>query len=365
MQAIVQAIGVPALASRRAADGDIVVIAANEEACRLFSMKMTQAEGRVADLLPAAVAGKMERAVGQCLAGEADVATEHAVNLAGELRWLRLRHRPFAGEWVVSTVVAMREDEESAPPDAQCGDACVQWQAMEVIGRLASGCGHAMNNYLQPILTFSRHMQGDMAVDTRERYLAFIHDAAVQIRDVMDISRAVLGVGQEPDRAQVVTVDGLSRDVLRAARLMLPPRISVAADVLVPDGRVAASRAMLLQLLLAFILDAAESLEGEGEVLLRVTRKARAASGATAARSHDDWLEMEVALVPGNSDEEAGRALRETKLRETRMPPGLRQAIARNVMSRWGGLAVFPDAVGAPEMRILLPEVREHATPAV
>ena len=64
MRAIVQAIGVPALASRRAPDGGIVVIAANDDACRLFGLNAPSPEGRLADLLPRAVAEEVERAVG-------------------------------------------------------------------------------------------------------------------------------------------------------------------------------------------------------------------------------------------------------------------------------------------------------------
>lgn len=358
MRAIVQAIGVPALASRRAPDGGIVVIAANDDACRLFGLNAPSPEGRLADLLPRAVAEEVERAVGQCLGGQREVATEHIAGLADGAHWLRFRHRPFtgagseagAGAGVISTVVAVGEGgADLAPGSAACAGACAHGQGLDVAARLVTGGGHALNNYLQPILTLARHMEGDMAPAMRARSLAFIRDAALQIGDVMDIVRAVLGAGAaRGEVAGRIAMDALVRDALRAARLVLPPRIALSADVAAPDGQVAAHRAALLQLLLALILDAGDRLEGEGEVLLRVSRTGRDAPGARPDRPCAHWLELAVASRP----------------EEGATPARLRQAAVSALAARLGGFAVFPDTETLPETRIFLPEIRDHDMPA-
>lgn len=311
MKAIVQAIGVPALACARAADGGIIVVAVNDDACRLFGVEPPPGDVRLSGLLPAAVACELEQAVARCLGGAADIGTEHVLGHAdGRLRRVRMRHRPLGAQGVVSTIV--QAEEEGA-----CTGACAHRRRADLAVRLVAGGGHALNNHLHPILSLSRRLQERAPADARETLPAIIRDAALRMRDVTEILASVLGVGRARAADQApVAVDALVRDVLRAAQLILPPRLALSAEVAAADAAVAGCRAELLQLLLALVLDAADRQPAEGEVLLRVARCKPAARETPPQHAGGDWLEIAVGRTPAvaSDDDDAGDAGTEARI---------------------------------------------------
>lgn len=362
MQAFLQAIGVAVLALDRGADGRIRLIGANDHACRLLGLNLAAVFGQpVARCLPRSLAAEVERAVAQCLdGGLEDMVSEHCMALPEGRRRLRISHRSVAGgagdgRCVISTVTAVEQETPeagTATGDPACGNACQHLHRMEVLGRLASGCGHALNNHLQPILTFSRHMREDTPPETRQQYLNFIYEAALQIRDVMETAQAIARTGREADGVPVVVpVAGLLRDVARAACLILPPQVAVRVETDPPEGRIMACRAELAQALLALVLEAAEDISGKGEVLLGAGR---------AGGRHAGVLEIAIATAQSSAPDEPEQAMR-----ILRMPEPARHAVIRTMLVRWGGrLSVTSCAPGTARIRISLPEAAERPVPA-
>lgn len=299
MQAILRAIAAPVLALEQAEGGVVRLLEANSPACQLLNMEPAALRGApVHHVWPADLADSLTLAVARALESDADAAdvmTCHEV--AG--RRLQFTHRavggqeepgeqkPGAARLVLCTIAPAPENApepenalapETAPaPENDSGDEAERLRLRgRILDRLIARGGHALGNYVQPILTFSRFAMADLPSETRNTYLQHIHDAGEQIQNLIAVARIVArrdGALQTGEAgAAEVSIDHLIEDAEDVCPMLLPLDVAVRSEILAPDAKVAGSRADLTMALVGLMLDAGDSLIRKGEIVLRVSR---------------------------------------------------------------------------------------------
>lgn len=302
MQAILRAIAAPVLALEQAEGGVVRLLEANSPACQLLNMEPAALRGApVHHVWPADLADSLTLAVARALESDADAAdvmTCHEV--AG--RRLQFTHRAVGGQeepgeqkpgedrLVLCTIAPVPENTpapENAPtPENDSSDEAERLRLRgRILDRLIARGGHALGNYVQPILTFSRFAMADLPSETRNTYLQHIHDAGEQIQNLIAVTRIVArrdgGLQTGEAGAAEVSIDHLIEDAEDVCPMLLPLDVAVRSEILAPDAKVAGSRADLTMALVGLMLDAGDSLIRKGEIVLRVSR---GQAGATLLR---------------------------------------------------------------------------------
>lgn len=287
MQAILRAIAAPVLALEQAEGGVVRLLEANSPACQLLNIEPAALRGApVHHAWPADLADSLTLAVARALesgADAADVMTCHEV--AG--RRLQFTHRavggqeepgeqkPGAARLVLCTIAPVPEN--TPAPENDSGEEAERLRLRgRILDRLIARGGHALGNYVQPILTFSRFAMADLPSETRNTYLQHIHDAGEQIQNLIAVARIVArrdGALQTGEAgAAEVSIDHLIEDAEDVCPMLLPLDVAVRSEILAPDAKVAGSRADLTMALVGLMLDAGDSLIRKGEIVLRVSR---------------------------------------------------------------------------------------------
>jgi len=175
--------------------------------------------------------------------------------------------------------------------DAAHGDllrsqqATVRAQKLASVGRLTAGVAHEIGNPLTAIMGFIDLLGDDaLPAETRKDFLARMQKETERvnriIRDLLTFARAE---GKEIAR---VKLDAVVRD---ACRIMAPQklfkhvRLSIETGGDVPE--VMASSDRLTQVAVNLLMNAAEAMAGDGEIVVRV---ARSADGKAAVLSVED-----------------------------------------------------------------------------
>ncbi len=144
-------------------------------------------------------------------------------------------------------------------------------EKMTALGTLAAGIAHDFNNMLSIIRGSAQVIESNL--DDRQKILTRVDRIKTVVDQASGIVRAMLGFGRVSDQqstscdaAQVVeeTVRLLGDRFLREVNL----RIEIAADLTPVQG----SKELLQQMLLNLVLNAADSLDREGEIAIRVGR---------------------------------------------------------------------------------------------
>lgn len=351
MQAFLRAIGVPVLALGKGKDGLVRLNGANDEACSLLSIEAAAACGLpLHDVLPSGLADELSAAAEQALLLQGEHKIEWRIACRRMLLTVRHMTSSFAdgqAEQVLCTISAVQHagHQQTSILEAEALEAGVIRLRLRLLERLVARGGHALGNYLQPILTFSRYSMGELPTATRDSYLAYVLEAGEQIHSLLAVARVVgrAGAGKADDWGEV-SIDHLIEDVEDTCPMLLPLDVAVKAEIEAAGAKVDSCRGDLILVLLNLLLDAADFMAGRGEVVLRASR------GGCAARLLRPpveagpcvRLDVDIARASGQLDFEGEAPENEAMLR---------------LIERCGGaLEVFRPSPEAMRVSIILPE---------
>lgn len=214
-----------------------------------------------------------------------------------------------------------------------------QTQKMEALGQLAGGVAHEVNNLLQPILTFSRHSQKpDLPDDKRSRYLALIHSAAEQMRDI--VASTLAFSRPSTDRRELTSADALLERALAFVQPTLPFSVLLVVHAAGSDDvQIDVVPGELNQVLLNLVLNAVDAVAREGRISVSwsvVDSPARLTSPPIPAGR---YLRIDVEDDgPGFSPEVAARLYEPFfTTKPLGQGTGLGLSVVYGIVRRWGG----------------------------
>ena len=233
---------------------------------------VTRAAGRLAD-------GKLDQDVP--VRGAAEVV-ELAVTFNRMARQLRADKQALEAR--------LEELEQKTLALAAARDQVVRGERLASVGRLAAGVAHEIGNPLSAILGLIELLrdasEDEMPEETRREFLGRIQKETERIhhiiRDLLDFSRQAPTAGPEADQA---TVD-LTEVVEETLRLLAPQRelsrLTITRDVQGELPHARGEHDACAQIALNLLLNAADAIDGEGEVRVSLREETRDDTDAEA-----------------------------------------------------------------------------------
>ncbi len=211
----------------------------------------------------------------------------------------------------------------------------IQTEKLAALGKLAAGVAHEINNPLTGILTNSSLMLEDCADDDPARAdLQTIVDETLRCRKIvkglLDFAR------QTPPQKQLINLNQVVEDVLGLVRNQVGFRdISVTTQLDPTPASVMADHDQMRQVILNIVLNAAEALNGKGE--LTILSSIEQQNGVIRLAIHDNG--------PGIPDEVKSRIF-EPFFTTKSSGTGLGLSIAYGIVERHGGTISLASAKG-------------------
>ena len=158
-----------------------------------------------------------------------------------------------------------------------------QAHKMEVVGRLAAGIAHDVNNVLTAIAGYAALLRATLpANDENSRQLEQIEEAA---QDAGTVTKALLAFTHKlPTDGQPVEVCGVVGAAVRLLRRMLPAAVELAVDLpAAADLWVPCDRTRLQQVILNMAVNARDAMPGGGTLRIAVAAEGPALGAAPSA----------------------------------------------------------------------------------
>jgi nitrogen-specific signal transduction histidine kinase/CheY-like chemotaxis protein len=150
-------------------------------------------------------------------------------------------------------------------------------QKMELIGQMAGGIAHDMNNALTAILG-EASLLGDGAQEERERILEATAYAAKLTQQLMVFSR------RDTTRPRPIDLTATMQGVVSALRRVVPSEIALGADLPREPIAVVADPTQILQVMLNLGANARDAMESGGALAIRVLGDAAARQAVIEVR---------------------------------------------------------------------------------
>lgn len=162
---------------------------------------------------------------------------------------------------------------------------------LELVGRLASGLVHDLNNLLTVVLNLNALAQTDLpGAHPLQEHLARINDAGTHAADLvgqlLDLSR------QHPVALRVVDLNAVVRRGLELVRALLPGNVTLTSEVTTEALLVRADTTQLQQVLLNLCLNARDAMPTGGG--LRVATRAHEGSAVLCVEDNGQGMSDEV-----------------------------------------------------------------------
>ncbi len=154
--------------------------------------------------------------------------------------------------------------------DRQRAEALLQSQKLEALGQLSGGVAHEINNLLQPMLALSDLGQ-DIADTDPAKVKKYFQVIASSGRKARDVVRQVLTFARR-DAPQLASyaIAALVEDALALAHSGFPPGITLASSLSVEGVSAVVNPTQVSQVVLNLITNAADAMNGEGTITLRL-----------------------------------------------------------------------------------------------
>ena len=262
---------------------------------------MIDAEGRYSDLFQAHVLAGNEAALASiaALGNELVQASIPVEEIAGfhENALLELSRNPIKTPWsivaqrssacltelMIAYSLAHREQAEQLERERErerehererdrIGRIESERQKLELIGRMAGGAAHEINNLLQPILGMAEMGQDDIAADDplKENF-TIILDCARQAATVV---RGILTyVRQQTPKAHPIALGRAIAERAAMIQSILLPGCRVELKLLDTDSLVLGDEGEVAQILLNLVQNACHAMGGKGTVLVELARE--------------------------------------------------------------------------------------------
>ena len=180
--------------------------------------------------------------------------------------------------------------------DRQRAEALLQSQKLEALGQLSGGVAHEINNLLQPMLALSDLGQ-DIADKDPVKVRKYFEVIASSGRKARDVVRQVLTFARR-DAPQVAPypIATLVAEALTLAHSGLSPGITLDDTLGAPDVMAIVNPTQVSQVVLNLITNAADAMNGEGRVTLRLeTVDLDATAAGNLTLSAGTWIAFTVA----------------------------------------------------------------------
>ena len=180
--------------------------------------------------------------------------------------------------------------------DRQRTEALLQSQKMEALGQLSGGVAHEINNLLQPVLALSDLGQ-DIADTDPAKVRKYFQVIASSGRKARDIVRQVLTFARRdaPELA-AYPITTLVEDGLHLLQSGLPPEIKLVQEIEAGGAEALVNPTQVSQVVLNLVKNAADAMDGQGTVSVRLSTVDLEGAAATAlALAPGLWIVLRVA----------------------------------------------------------------------
>jgi len=177
--------------------------------------------------------------------------------------------------------------------DRQRAGQILQSQKMEALGQLSGGVAHEINNLLQPILALSDLGQ-DLADKDPVKVKKYFEVIASSARKARDVVRQVLTFARR-DAPQLAShkIGALLSDALTLLQSGLPPGIVLEQELHADDQIVLVNPTQVSQVILNLVSNAADAMNGQGTVKVKLAAIDLDASAASALTlTPGRWMEL-------------------------------------------------------------------------
>ncbi len=206
----------------------------------------------------------------RALAGETVVFEKQIQLSKAGLRWLHGSYTPDHGpDGQVRGVVELVHDVSA---HKQLEAQLLRAQRLEVVGRLASGVAHDLNNILQPVLMAPRLLRPAISdPDT----LALVDTIEGSVRRGAEIIKQLLAFGRGTEVRRVpLQLEPLVADLVRMLRETLPKDIVLRCELPPLPHRVLADPTQVHQVLMNLCVNARDAMPEGGTLTIRVEQAA-------------------------------------------------------------------------------------------
>jgi len=166
-------------------------------------------------------------------------------------------------------------------------------QRVEVLGRLAAGVAHDLNNLLMVVVGYTRLLLEEPGRPADES--AMLRDMSTAGHKAVKLSNRLMALGRGRPAAAggVVDVDPVIRELDPLLRVLARGSVDVLTRLGAPGARVRIDPTALEQIVLNLVSNARDAIEGEGRITVTT---------GTVARDRRRWLRLAVADTGSGMD---------------------------------------------------------------
>lgn len=325
---------------------------------------MTDATGRIL-YLNAAAQELLGRSSGELIGeeltrpfGSTDYTTDLAIpQRDGRLRYavMRMQRAIVSGKDV--TIYFLHDVTERRRREQQQLDR----QRNDVLGMLASGIAHDINNLLSPIMLGVQTLQRTASDERIRKVLSMIEQSAKRgaelVRQVLSYARS-----QDLHREPIRPAD-LIQELLRSFRPLLPPRIELAVNEPEPDvPPFVADRTQVFQALSNLVSNAADELHERGGTITVTAYCAKPDDPRLSAKGlgQGAYVVFEIADTGGGIPEENRSRIFEPFITTKPNRPGLGLYTVLTIVKRHRGTIDIESSADGTRVSLFFPVGQDH-----
>lgn len=176
--------------------------------------------------------------------------------------------RDFPGREAIAYVINLRD----ITIDRQRAEALLQSQKMEALGQLSGGVAHEINNLLQPVIALSELGAAVAETDPAKvrRYFDVIGGSGRKARDV--VRQVLTFARRDPVHVASHPIAALTADALDLVNNALPPGVTLTRQLMSREALATVNPTQVSQIILNLVKNAADAMDGRGEVTVSLER---------------------------------------------------------------------------------------------